>query len=182
MPLSVANSIGTSYTSIVAPTRGILRYVPFVVNCVPIERKTLLSRWNWRLAIRPRTPHLSRGKKKTQELCPVSGGNPCLVIPLGLASRPMIPTTRTIVAVRQVSARKACLVSCTSDELQALRPLRLMFSIRNPPNAAMGSTTSLSSMMPAIAANVNRYARFPPHLLTRFVRVPTWPQCGSTSQ
>ncbi|KAI6031062.1 hypothetical protein BKA83DRAFT_2210177 [Pisolithus microcarpus] len=65
----------------------------------------------------------------------------------------MIPTTRTIVAVRQVSARKACLVSCTSDELQALRPLRLMFSIRNPPNAAMGSTTSLSSMMPAIAAN-----------------------------
>ncbi|KAI6016770.1 hypothetical protein EDC04DRAFT_3093554 [Pisolithus marmoratus] len=113
---------GTSYTVIVAPTQGVLRYVPFQVLLTP---QSIFS--------------------KTVEAPFTSGGQ-----------------NKSFVFQRAVNDTNSTYYYCSTPGhcqkgmFGIMFFMKLVSSLRNPPNAAAGSNMSLSNMMPAMAANSSR--------------------------
>ncbi|KAI6030011.1 hypothetical protein EDC04DRAFT_2572685 [Pisolithus marmoratus] len=120
---------GTSHTVIVAPTQGILRYVPFVVNASIGD--TIVFLWN--------ANNHTVTKSSELAIC-----NKTMDAPFASGEQ-----NKSFVFQQMVNNTNSTYYYCgTPGHCQ-----KGMFGIINPPNAAMGSNTSLSGMMPAMAAN-----------------------------
>ncbi|KAI6044595.1 hypothetical protein EDC04DRAFT_2561175 [Pisolithus marmoratus] len=120
---------GTSYTVIVAPTQGVLRYVPFVVNASVGD--TIVFLWNANNHTVTKSSQLAICNK-TMDSPFTSGGQ-----------------NKSFVFQRTVNDTNSTYYYCgTPGHCQ-----KGMFGIINPPNAAVGNNMSLSNMMPAMAAN-----------------------------
>lgn len=120
---------GTSYTVIVAPTQGVLRYVPFVVNASVGD--TIVFLWN--------ANNHTVTKSSQLAIC-----NKTMDAPFASGEQ-----NKSFVFQQTVNSTNSTYFYCgTPGHCQ-----KGMFGIINPPNAAMGSNMSLSGMMPAMAAN-----------------------------
>lgn len=120
---------GMSHTVVVAPTQGILRYVPFVVNASVGD--TVVFVWNANNHTVTKSSELAICNKTTD--APFASGE----------------QNKSFVFQQMVNDTNSTFFYCgTPGHCQ-----KGMFGIINPPNAAMGSNMSLSSMMPAMAAN-----------------------------
>ncbi|KAI6129375.1 hypothetical protein EDD16DRAFT_1471246 [Pisolithus croceorrhizus] len=120
---------GTSYTVIVAPTQGILRYVPFVVNASVGD--TIVFLWN--------ANNHTVTKSSELAIC-----NKTMDAPFASGEQ-----NKSFVFQQKVNDTNSTYFYCgTPGHCE-----KGMFGIINPPNAAMGSNVSLSGMMPAMAAN-----------------------------
>lgn len=120
---------GTSHTVIVAPTQGVLRYVPFVVNASVGD--TIVFLWN--------ANNHTVTKSSQLAIC-----NKTMDAPFASGEQ-----NKSFVFQQTVNNTDSTYFYCgTPGHCE-----KGMFGIINPPNAAMGSNMSLSGMMPAMAAN-----------------------------
>lgn len=119
----------STHTVIVAPTQGILRYVPFVVNASAGD--TINFMWN--------ANNHTVTKSSQLAIC-----NKTMDAPFASGEQ-----NKSFVFQQTVNDTDSTYFYCGTPGHCPMG----MFGIINPPNAAMGSNTSLSSMMPAMAAN-----------------------------
>ncbi|KIJ69423.1 hypothetical protein HYDPIDRAFT_106031 [Hydnomerulius pinastri MD-312] len=125
---------GMTHTVIVAPTQGILRYVPFVVNATVGD--TIEFVWNANNHTVTKSSQLAICNKTTD--APFASGE----------------HNKSFVFSQMVNDTNTTFYYCgTPGHCE-----KGMFGIINPPNAAMGSNTSLSGMMPAMVANSSSMA------------------------
>ncbi|KAF9246554.1 hypothetical protein BU15DRAFT_40168 [Melanogaster broomeanus] len=132
--LAAGSGAGMTHTVIVAPTQGILRYVPFVVNASVGD--TVEFVWNANNHTVTKSSQLAICNKTTD--APFASGE----------------QNKSFVFTQQVNSTDTTYYYCGTPG----HCPKGMFGIINPPNAAMGSNTSLSGMMPAMAANSSSMA------------------------
>ncbi|KAG6337198.1 hypothetical protein ID866_1870 [Astraeus odoratus] len=120
---------GMTHTVVVAPTQGILRYVPFVVNASVGDTVDFI--WNANNHTVTKSSQLAICNKTTD--APFTSGE----------------QNKSFVYRQTVNDTNSTYFYCGTPG----HCPKGMFGIINPPNAAMGSNASLSSMMPAMAAN-----------------------------
>ncbi|KAH7889733.1 hypothetical protein F5I97DRAFT_1801958 [Phlebopus sp. FC_14] len=125
---------GMTHTVIVAPTQGILRYVPFVVNASVGD--TIQFVWN--------ANNHTVTKSSQLAIC-----NKTMDAPFASGQQ-----NKSFVFTQMVNTTNTTFYYCATPG----HCPKGMFGIINPPNAAMGSNTSLSGMMPAMAANSSSMA------------------------
>ncbi|KAF8845003.1 hypothetical protein BDN67DRAFT_893761 [Paxillus ammoniavirescens] len=126
---AAGSGVGMTHTVIVAPTQGVLRYVPFAVNASVGD--TIQFVWNANNHTVTKSSELAICNKTTDAPFASGGQN------------------KSFVFTQMVNDTNTTFFYCaTPGHCQ-----KGMFGIINPPNAAMGSNTSLSGMMPAMVAN-----------------------------
>ncbi|KIK95887.1 hypothetical protein PAXRUDRAFT_826548 [Paxillus rubicundulus Ve08.2h10] len=126
---ALGSGVGMTHTVIVAPTQGVLRYVPFVVNASVGD--TIQFVWNANNHTVTKSSELGICNKTMDALFSSGVQN------------------KSFVFTQTVNDTNTTFYYCgTPGHCQ-----KGMFGIINPPNAAMGSNMSLSGMMPAMAAN-----------------------------
>ncbi|EGN93224.1 hypothetical protein SERLA73DRAFT_172135 [Serpula lacrymans var. lacrymans S7.3] len=126
---SSGSGSGMTHTVIVAPTQGVLRYVPFAINASVGD--TVMFVWN--------ANEHTVTKSSELAICNETSASP-------FASGEQ---NKSFTFTQMVNDTNSTFFYCgTPGHCE-----KGMFGIINPPNAAMGSNTSLSSMMPAMVAN-----------------------------
>ncbi|KAL4074471.1 hypothetical protein V8B97DRAFT_1697179 [Scleroderma yunnanense] len=118
-----------THTVIVAPTQGILRYVPFVVNASVGD--TIDFVWN--------ANNHTVTKSSQLAIC-----NKTMDAPFASGEQ-----NKSFIFQQTVNDTNSVYFYCGTPG----HCPKGMFGIINPPNAAMGSNTTLANMMPAMAAN-----------------------------
>lgn len=157
MPTATSGSMGTSgsgatITVIVAPTQGVLRYVPFAVNASVGD--TIKFMWGAN----------NHTVTKSSELTPCNK----------TSNAPFASGTQNkgFVFTQVVNDTNTTFYYCgTPGHCQ-----QGMFGIINPPNA-LGSTTSLSGMMPSLSANssdVSAYASYTAMMTANNTKAASW--------
>ncbi|KAG1905706.1 uncharacterized protein F5891DRAFT_943269 [Suillus fuscotomentosus] len=126
---TAAGSPGCTHTVIVAPTQGVLRYVPFAVNASVGD--TIAFVWNANTHTVTKSSELAICNKTSD--MPFSSG----------------VQNKSFVFTQTVNDTNTTFFYCgVPGHCQ-----KGMFGILNPPNALMGSTSSISSVMPVMASN-----------------------------
>ncbi|KAF9227965.1 hypothetical protein BS17DRAFT_813828 [Gyrodon lividus] len=126
---ATGSGAGMTHTVIVAPTQGILRYVPFVVNASVGD--TIQFIWN--------ANNHTVTKSSELAIC-----NKTMDAPFASGQQ-----NKSFVFTQTVNTTNTTFYYCGTPG----HCPKGMFGIINPPNAAMGSNTSLSGMIPAMVAN-----------------------------
>lgn len=120
---------GCTHTVIVAPTQGVLRYVPFAINASVGD--TIAFVWNANKHTVTKSSELAICNK-TSDMPFASGVQ-----------------NKSFVFTQKVNDTNTTFYYCgVPGHCQ-----KGMFGILNPPNALMGSNASVSSMMPVMASN-----------------------------
>lgn len=120
---------GCTHTVIVAPTQGVLRYVPFAINASVGD--TIAFVWNANKHTVTKSSELA--------IC-----NKTLDLPFASGVQ-----NKSFVFTQTVNDTNTTYYYCgVPGHCQ-----KGMFGILNPPNALMGSNTTVSSMMPVMASN-----------------------------
>ncbi|KAG1827354.1 uncharacterized protein BJ212DRAFT_1443438 [Suillus subaureus] len=126
---TAAGGSGCTHTVIVAPTQGVLRYVPFAINASVGD--TVAFVWNANTHTVTKSSELAICNK-TSDMPFASGVQ-----------------NRSFVFTQKVNDTNTTFYYCgVPGHCQ-----KGMFGIINPPNALMGSNGTVSSMMPVMASN-----------------------------
>ncbi|KAG1731920.1 hypothetical protein EDB19DRAFT_1640526 [Suillus lakei] len=126
---TAAGGSGCTHTVIVAPTQGVLRYVPFAINASVGD--TIAFVWNANKHTVTKSSELA--------IC-----NKTLDMPFTSGVE-----NKSFVFTQQVNDTNTTFFYCgVPGHCQ-----KGMFGILNPPNALMGSNATVSSMMPVMASN-----------------------------
>ncbi|KAG1890953.1 hypothetical protein F4604DRAFT_1567611 [Suillus subluteus] len=126
---TAAGGSGCTHTVIVAPTQGVLRYVPFAVNASVGD--TIAFVWNANTHTVTKSSELAICNK-TSDMPFASGVQ-----------------NKSFVFTQMVNDTNTTFYYCgVPGHCQ-----KGMFGIINPPNALMGSNATVSSMMPVMASN-----------------------------
>ncbi|KIM58699.1 hypothetical protein SCLCIDRAFT_1218389 [Scleroderma citrinum Foug A] len=133
-PATTASAAGMTHTVIVAPTQGILRYVPFVLNATVGDTVNFV--WNANNHTVTKSSQLAICNKTIDS--PFASGE----------------QSKSFVFQQTINATDSTYFYCGTPG----HCPKGMFGIINPPNAATGSNMSLASMMPAMAANSSSMA------------------------
>jgi plastocyanin len=129
-----SSGTGVTHTVIVAPTQGVLRYVPFATNASVGD--TIKFMWNANMHTVTKSSQL--------ELCNKTSDSP---FTSGVQNQSFV-FTQTVNTTDPTFFYCGVPTHCQKG----------MFGIINPPNAAVGSGTSMGEMMPAISANDSNVA------------------------
>lgn len=126
---TAAGGSGCTHTVIVAPTQGVLRYVPFAINASVGD--TVVFVWNANTHTVTKSSELAICNK-TSDMPFASGVQ-----------------NKSFVFTQKVNDTNTTFYYCgVPGHCQ-----KGMFGIINPPNALMGSNATVSSMMPVMASN-----------------------------
>ncbi|KAG2150626.1 uncharacterized protein EDB93DRAFT_1083928 [Suillus bovinus] len=128
-PPATTSGSGCTHTVIVAPTQGVLRYVPFAINASVGD--TVAFVWNANKHTVTKSSELA--------IC-----NKTLDMPFASGVQ-----NKSFVFTQKVNDTNTTFFYCgVPGHCQ-----KGMFGIINPPNALMGSNSSVSGMMPVMASN-----------------------------
>ncbi|KAG1756827.1 uncharacterized protein EDB91DRAFT_1041008 [Suillus paluster] len=126
---AAGGSGGMTHTVIVAPTQGILRYVPFAINASVGDTVTFV--WNANNHTVTKSSQLAICNKTSD--MPFASGE----------------QNKSFVFTQKINDTNTTFFYCgTPGHCQ-----KGMFGIINPPNAVTGSNATVSSMMPVMASN-----------------------------
>ena len=126
---SGSSGTGTTHTVIVAPTQGVLRYVPFAVNASAGDMVEFI--WNANEHTVTKSSQLAICNETTSE--PFNSGE----------------QNKTSTFTQMVNSTDSIFFYCATPG----HCEKGMFGILNPPNADMSSNMTVASMMPSMVAN-----------------------------